>query len=76
MQFTLRMARESNGYTLEEVASRCGIPVGDIARYELDARGTPFDVAKKLKRLYCIELGQIFVGLESEFLKNKGLKRA
>ncbi|MDR3542895.1 MAG: hypothetical protein P4L69_18315 [Desulfosporosinus sp.] len=75
-QITLREARELRGYTIEDVALVCDIAVCDIMRYELDASKIPFNLAKRLKRLYRNKLEQIFMGLEAECIKSQCLKRA
>ncbi|WP_135549016.1 helix-turn-helix domain-containing protein [Desulfosporosinus fructosivorans] len=69
-QVTLRSAREMNGYSMEDIAVVCGITVEDVKMYEEDTRKMPFDLAKKAKRLFRINIEQIFVGLESEYVKN------
>ena len=75
-KISLKTARELSGYTVEEVAVICGITVEDVKRYENDTRKMPFDLAKKTKRLFHINIGQIYLGLESEYIKNSNQKRA
>ena len=70
-QITLRMARELSELSVEEVAVIYGITVEDVKRYEKDTRKMPFDLAKKAKRLFHINIEQIYLGLESEYA-NKG----
>lgn len=69
-KITLRMARERAGFTVEEVAKVCGVSVEEIKKYETDSRGLPFQLARMMKRLYGIKLEQIYIGLESEYVKN------
>ena len=69
-RISLRAARELSEYTVDEVAVICGITVEDVKRYEEDTRKMPFDLAKKAKRLFRIKIEQIYVGLESEYVKN------
>lgn len=75
-KITLRMARELSELSVEEVAVVYGITVEDVKRYEKDTREMPFDLAKKAKRLFHINIGQIYLGLESEYIKNSNQKRA
>ena len=75
-KITLRTARELSGYSMEEVAGFCGVTVEDVKRYENDTRKMPFDLAKKAKRLFHINIEQIYLGLESECANNDCLKRA
>jgi len=71
-QITLRTARELSGYTVENVAVICGITVEDVKRYEENTKKMPFDLAKKVKCLFHINIEQIYLGLESEYSKNNG----
>jgi transcriptional regulator with XRE-family HTH domain len=75
-KISLRAARELSGYTTKDIAVICGIAVEDVKRYEEDTRKMPFDLAKKAKRLFHINIGQIYLGLESEYIKNSNQKRA
>jgi len=70
-KISLRAARELNGYTVEDIAVIYGITVEDVKRYEKDTRKMSFDLAKKAKRLFHINIEQIYLGLESEYV-NKG----
>ena len=69
-KISLKAARELSRYTVEEVAVICGITAGDIKRYEKDTREMPFDLAKKVKWLFHINIEQIYLGLESEYTNN------
>lgn len=69
-KISLRAARELSGYTVEEVAVICGITVEDVKGYEKDTREMPFDLARKVKRLFHINIEQIHLGLESEYTNN------
>ena len=75
-KITLRAARELSGYTVGEVAVICGITAGDVKRYENDTREMPFDLAKKAKRLFHINIEQIYLGLEPKYTNNSMEKRA
>ena len=75
-KISLKAARELSGYTIEDIAMICGIAVEDVKRYENDTREMPFDLAKKAKRLFHINIGQIYIGPESEYEKNNNKKRA
>ena len=69
-QATLRSVREKNKYSVEDIALICGITVEDVKRYEDDTRKMPFDLARKAKRLFHINIEQIFIGPESEYTKD------
>ena len=69
-KISLKTARELSGYTVEDIAVIYGITVEDVKKYENDTRKMPFDLAKKAKRLFHIDIGQIYLGLESEYTKN------
>lgn len=64
---TLKEARESKGYSIEEIAVACGVSIEDIKHYERDTRKMPFNLARKLKRLLHINICQIHIGLESDY---------
>jgi len=70
-KITLGMARKLSELSVEEVAGYCGITAEDVKRYEKDTRKMPFDLAKKAKRLFHINIEQIYLGLESEYANKR-----
>ena len=59
-QITLRDARISSGYTVEEAARLCGVTVEAYNAYENDAGIIPKNTACKIKKMYHISLDLIY----------------
>jgi len=58
-QITLRAARESRGYTAEEVARCLGISISVYIAYERVPGTIPKIIACKIKKMYDISLEKI-----------------
>lgn len=59
LKITLRVARESCGYTVEEVSEYCLVPVAIYHVYEKDPGVIPKNIACKIKKLFGIMLEAI-----------------
>jgi len=55
-QITLKTARESCGYTQEEVANYCMIRIGEYIKMEIYTVTIPSDILRKIRKLYGIPL--------------------
>lgn len=69
-KITLRAARVSCGYTVEEVAEYCGIKTGVLEKYEINTALIPVEVLSKVSALYNVPLVLIFIGTEMKCFKN------
>jgi len=69
MLITLHDARILSGFTLMDAAIACDITPIKFLEYEKDTRKIPFNLAKGIKRLFHVNLEQIFIGAESEYTK-------
>ena len=58
-KITLRMAREMRGYTVEEVAKKCGVGVSKITQIEENPKKLRASMALKFRMLYEIPLDYI-----------------
>lgn len=67
MLLTLRMARENNHMTQEEVSKKTGIPLRTIRRTEKDNRYMKLDRFMILLRLYKVSLNHIYIGKEEDY---------
>ena len=65
-KITLRAARESCGYTVEEVARHCGVSVKIICEVELDSSEIAYSLLFKIIDLYNIAPDHAYLGLESD----------
>ena len=66
---TLRAARESHGYTVEEVAKYCRISTKKMEALELDSDHITYEILAKLTRLYAIPLDYIHFGKNEDCYK-------
>lgn len=69
-QFTLRAARISCGYTVEEVANKCGVSAKTISKCEENAAKIGILLIFKIARLYGVSTDDIYCGPESECIKH------
>jgi DNA-binding XRE family transcriptional regulator len=58
-QITLRVVRESCGYTVEEVAEYCGIALDKMKEVEDDPGAMKDSIAIKLRKLFGIPIDYI-----------------
>jgi len=65
-QVTLRTARELCGYSLEDVSEYCGVAISAFEKYEKNTELIPIKVLSKIKLLFNVPLGLIYIGNESE----------
>lgn len=65
-QFTLRATRILSGFTVEEVATACGVTVRKIKLYEKDSGRMPRSIAAQIVRLYRISYDYIYFGKEKD----------
>lgn len=65
-QITLRAARESCGYTQEEVAEYCGVSTRVLEKIEIDSQDAPISVVRKALSLYGVSSKLIYFGTESD----------
>jgi len=72
-QFTLRAARVSCGYTVEEVARHCGIPVHAFNDLEIDSGQMQFSLMQKLTNLYGVSQDLIYFGVEVDCIERNRL---
>lgn len=70
LKITLRAARESCGYTKEEVAEHCGMPIKAFNEIEDDSMDTPISIIRKTLCLYGISAELIYFGTESDCIKH------
>lgn len=68
-QFTLRAARISCGYTVEEAAAACGLSVRKFNQYEEDSGRLQRRTAIKFIRLYGITFEQVYFGKEADCIR-------
>jgi DNA-binding XRE family transcriptional regulator len=68
---SLRSARVSSGYTVEEAAKCINISPKKLCGYERDAAEMPLSTAIKILELYRLPIDIIYFGNESEFIKNR-----
>jgi DNA-binding XRE family transcriptional regulator len=69
-QFTLRAARISSGYSIEEAANVCGLSSSTLHRYEKDSGRIPRPVALALGCLYGVSIDLVYFGKESECIEH------
>jgi len=69
MQFTLRVIRGLNGYTQEEVALYCGVPISTLDELETDSGIMPISLISKLLTLYKVSSSIVYFGTESDCIK-------
>lgn len=69
-KFSLRAARISCGYSVEEAAQYYGISTLEMEQYEKDCGDMPVFVVRKMARLYGVSLDSLFIGLEAECIKH------
>ncbi len=62
MYITLRAARICRGYTLEEVAIICGIPISTLEAFEYNCEDMPASLAYQLSSIYNISWDWIYIG--------------
>lgn len=63
-QITLRAIRISCGYTGDEVARCCDVPVGDINKAEIDSSEMAYSLLSKMADLYKVAIDRIYLGPE------------
>jgi len=56
----LKVFRDANNYTQEQVAVFLGVERGTVSNYERNTREVPLDVLIKLSGLYGVELSDFF----------------
>ena len=61
-KISLRMARELSGYSINEVASWCGIAEDCYRGYEDDFGKAPAGVAHAIHSLFKISLDSLYIG--------------
>lgn len=74
-KISLKTARESCGYTAEEVAEYCGIPCGDYDKVEIDPSQIQLSLICKIVTLYGAPLSLIYPGTEADCI-NHNYKKA
>ena len=67
-KITLRAARISCGYTVEEVAEYCGVTTDKLNEFENDCKGMPISIGLKISNLYNLPPSAIFIGSETEYI--------
>lgn len=72
-KITLRVARESCGYTVGEVAEYCGISVHTFNDLEIDSGQMQFPLMQKLINLYRVPLDLVYFGTEVDCIKRNRL---
>lgn len=76
-QITLRAARISCGYSVEEAAGLLGIDSDTLNEFEKDSGEVPCTVVVKFRNLYGVSPDDIYVGPESDAHKhNRGFAQA
>lgn len=65
---TLRAARTNRGYTLDDVSNFTPYSRDKIHKYELDSSNIPYTMLEILLNLYDVQLKNIFLGVESDFI--------
>jgi transcriptional regulator with XRE-family HTH domain len=68
-QFTLRAARMSCGYTVEEAAAACGLSVRKFNQYEVDSEQITRRTVVKMLRLYGVSFEQVYFGKEADCIR-------
>ena len=72
-QITLRAARISCGYTVEEVAEYCGVTTRVLNDLEIDSGQMQFLLMQKLTNLYRVPLDLVYFGTEVDCIKRNRL---
>lgn len=65
---SLRAARTNRGYSLDDVSEITNYSRDKIHRYELDSSDIPFSMLETLLNLYQVNMRNIFLGNESDFI--------
>ena len=65
---SLRAARTNRGFSLVDVANQTKYSKDQINRYEIDSTNIPFSMLETLLNLYQVNLRNIFLGKESDFI--------
>lgn len=69
-QITLRHARESCGYSIEDAADNLGVTIDALKGYENDTSLIPVKTISKINLLYNVPLMLIFIGTEDNCVLN------
>ena len=69
-KISLRVARELSGYTAEEAAGNCGIPIYTLNKFETDSGQMPIKLISKILSLYKISSSLIFFGTIEDCIKH------
>lgn len=75
-EVTLRAARVSAGYTVEEAAKKMNISIETLNEREKDAGDIPLDNAIALTELYRIPFDLVYFGKESDYIERKHIIQA
>ncbi|MGG2111948.1 helix-turn-helix transcriptional regulator [Lysinibacillus pakistanensis] len=65
---TLRAARTNRGYSLDDVSRLTKYSRDKVHKFELDSRDIPYSMLETLLSLYKVNLKNIFLGIESDFI--------
>lgn len=69
-KISLKAARELSGYTVEEVAGYCGIPVDVYSKIETDPSQTQLSLIYKIVTAYGVSLSLIYPGTDTGCIKH------
>ena len=69
MQITLRAVRVAHGFSIEEVAERCGVSFKTIEEVESDTSNIEYGLLLKMTGLYGFSADNIYLGSELEYHK-------
>lgn len=70
-QISLRTARITSGYTVEEAAKWINISPETLSEYERDAGEIPLSTAIEILSLYRVPVDIVYFGNESELIRSK-----
>lgn len=65
---SLRAARTNRGYSLDDVSKLTKYSRDKVHRFELDSSNIPFSMLETLLNLYQVNMKNIFLGNESDFI--------
>ena len=68
-KITLRTARNSCGYTEEEVTAYSGLSVDTLSKYEADSEWMPLSLISKILTMYGTSSNLIYFGTEASCIK-------
>lgn len=76
IKFSLAACRKNAGMTLREAAKYLGIGYQTLSKYERDSSQIPVSLVDKASVIYQVPSDYIFLGKNSELIRNIARKRA